>query len=145
MKKYFILLGIFILITFSVATFLTVKYYNGSEVRCSILEGCKTVTTSAYSKIGPIPIALLGALYDLTLIVFFVAVIDTRKKELFRLFAWYTLIGALASLIFLGLQFFVLHAVCIYCLTSDIASIVVAIVAMLALRKLRYHPHLTVS
>src|SRR3989338_7896977 len=110
------------LIGFTDATYLTVKHYQGASPVCFLTSGCNTVTTSAYSVILGVPVALLGALYYSAIILGVVAYLDTKNQRLLRALSFFTIAGLLASIWFMGLQFFVIQALCIYCIVSATTS-----------------------
>ena len=104
------------------ASYLTIKHYVGTPINCSFLNGCDTVTTSSYSMIFGLPVALLGVLYYLTVFMLVMLYIDTGRKNLFYGAALITPLGLFASLWFVYLQVFVIHALCLYCLVSAFIS-----------------------
>lgn len=112
------------------ATYLTAKHYLGTPIPCSILDGCDEVTTSQYSVIAGIPVALLGSLYYLTIFILSVAYADTKKEWFAYVASHLTAVGFLASLWFVYLQFFVLHALCLYCLFSAVTSTILFILGL---------------
>ena len=115
----FLVLG---LIGFADAMYLTLSHYLGKPVVCAIFEGCDAVTTSAYSMIGPVPVALLGVFYYTAIIVLtFVCV---------RYAALLTPVGFLASVWFTYLQLFVINALCLYCLLSAAVSTTLFLLGM---------------
>jgi len=103
---------------FADATYLTANHYFGIPLVCTIVHGCDIVTTSRYSLIFGIPVALLGFLYYLTIFLLFTIAIDTQKKKIASLAITLTPAGVLASLYFVYLQLFVIHAICLYCMVS---------------------------
>lgn len=110
------------LIGFIDATYLTIKHYVGGTLPCSLLKGCDTVTNSTYSMLGPVPIALLGALFYLLVLVLVLAYwqshLPSTRRRLVELVWWLGLLAFLASLSFIYIQVFVLQALCLYCLIS---------------------------
>ncbi len=104
------------------AAYLTIKYYLGTPITCSIFEGCEKVTTSPYAALWDVPVALLGAAYYLLIFLLVIAFFDTKKAPILSFLARLTPIGFLASLWFLYLQIFVLGAICLYCLVSAFTS-----------------------
>lgn len=117
--KYFSLAFLAIaLVGFADATYLTVKHYQGAAPPCSIVQGCETVTTSKYATILGIPVALLGSIYYLSIIILSITYLDTKKTAVLTVLARLTWIGLIASLYFVGLQLFVIKALCIYCIVS---------------------------
>ena len=126
---------VFSLIGFLDATFLTIEHYRGVVPPCSVLKGCEQVTTSQYATVGPVPLALLGAIFYGVLFFLTIAYFDTKKEMILRLAAGLTAIGFLASLYFVYLQFFVIKAVCLYCMISAASSFLLFFVSIFILRK----------
>ncbi len=122
------------------ATYLTTQHYLGSPVACSILKGCEQVTTSAYSSIGGIPVALLGSIYYLTVIILAVCFLDSKKDYFLDIIAKISPFGFLASLYFVYLQIFIIKAICIYCMGSAITSTLIFILGMFYLIKKHQPP-----
>ncbi len=104
------------------ASYLTIKHYLGTPINCSLLNGCDTVTTSQYSMIVGLPVALLGVLYYLAVFILVMLYVDTGRKGLFFGAVLVTPLGLLASFWFVYLQVFVIHALCLYCLISAFIS-----------------------
>ncbi len=113
--------GLFLAIAilgFGDATYLTVEHFTGGIPPCSVINGCEKVLTSPYATIGPAPIALVGALYYLVLIVLVVLYMDTHGDLWLRTATWIATIGFAISLVLIFLQVSVLHAICLYCMGS---------------------------
>ncbi len=123
------------LIGFADATYLAIEHLRGVSPNCSLLAGCDVVTSSKYSEIFGIPVALVGSLYYLSIFFALVAYFDTKKIHFFRVAAYLTPLGLLASAWFVYLQLGILKAICIYCMGSAISSTTLFIVAMLAIQK----------
>ena len=123
------------LIGFADATYLAIEHLRGVSPNCSLLEGCEVVTSSKYSEIFGIPVALGGSVYYLSVFLLLVAYLDTKKIFFFRLVTLLTPLGLLASAWFVFLQLGILKAICIYCMGSAISSTVLFVIAMVALRK----------
>lgn len=104
------------------ATYLTVKHYAGTALVCNIFSGCDVVTTSKYSEILGQPIALLGAIYYLSMFFFLLYYLDTQKTRVLSLAAYVTVTGFIASMTLMYIQFFVLKALCEYCVFSALTS-----------------------
>ena len=73
------------LLGFVDSIYLTASRLLSFSVPCTIFKGCDVVTKSVYSSIGPIPIALLGTLYYLTLFILAIYYLDTAKKNVLYL------------------------------------------------------------
>lgn len=121
------------------ATYLTVKYYLGEPVVCSVLEGCEKVTTSDYATVGAIPIALAGSLYYLVIFVLALFYLDTGKRIVFLSAVWLTPGGILVSLWLLYLQLFVILAVCLYCIFSLVTSALLFTLAVIYTAKIPFY------
>lgn len=108
--------------------YLTVVEYSGRQITCSLLAGCDTVLTSRYAWVGPVPLALLGVVYYLAVLIGTVIYIDTRRQLVIGAIASATIVGFVASLYFVYLQAIVLGAWCQYCLLSALTSTLLAII-----------------
>lgn len=111
------------------ASYLAIKHFLGTTIPCSVLRGCEEVTSSQYSMIGGIPVALLGAIYYLTIFILIFSFLriyspvrEKNENKLLKLTAYLTVIGLLASLWFIYLQIFVIKAICLYCMFSAFTS-----------------------
>lgn len=102
--------------------YLVFKYYFDSPLECVILIGCDVVQKSQYAEIFNIPVALLGAIYYFAIIFLIVAFLFFQRQNIIAFAAYFTIIGFLVSLWLLYLQFFVIKAICFYCLISATTS-----------------------
>ena len=126
----------FSFIGFLSAGYLTANYYLGETPNCSFLGGCDVVAKSKYSQVGLIPLALIGVGYFLALLFLLLAYVDT-KKVLFLKFSFVLSAGGFfVALMLLWLQFFVIGAVCFYCLISDFSSIIVFFLLLAKYKKI---------
>lgn len=107
------------------ATFLTVAHLTGDDAVCGSLAGCSEVLGSKYAAIKGIPTAAFGALAYFT--AFSLAILaafgHARPRRVLVLLVASMFI---ASLYFLYLQAFVLHAFCPFCLFSAAMSFLLA-------------------
>jgi uncharacterized membrane protein len=107
------------------ATYLTVQALTGETLTCGGSPDCFRVLGSSYAKVGPVPVALLGAIAYFTVFTFatFAAFGYARVRMFLSL-----VIAAmfLATLWFLYVQSFVLHAYCRYCLFSAAITFLLA-------------------
>ena len=122
------------LIGFVDATYLTIQHYRGASLDCYVLRDCEEVTTSQYATIGSIPIALLGALYYLSIILLSAAYLDTKHNRLLTIISLLTTLGFLASIFLVYLQIFVIRALCSYCLLSALVAAALFILAVISVR-----------
>src|SRR5881409_2351954 len=107
------------------AAYLSVQALTGETLSCGGSPDCFRVLGSAYAKVGGVPVALLGALAYFTVFAFatFAAFGYARARILLI-----PIVGAmfLATLWFLYVQAFVLHAYCRYCLFSAAITFLLA-------------------
>jgi uncharacterized membrane protein len=132
-SRFFVILFLVVsFIGFLDAGYLVANHYFGAPLTCIVTDGCETVTTSSYSRIMGIPVALLGALYYLTVFLLTVAFLDTKRRLFFDCARLLTLAGFLFSLWFLFVQAFVLRSYCIYCLGSIATSTILFLAAIIS-------------
>lgn len=110
------------LIGFADSVYLATSHYLGFTVPCDITKGCETVLSSQYSSFIGLPLSVWG-------IVFFTSVLGAallaNHYAIWRkILTWFLGLGALASLVLLAIQFFVIRQVCQYCLVTDLLTIV---------------------
>jgi uncharacterized membrane protein len=107
------------------ATYLTVQALTGETLSCGGSPDCFRVLGSSYARLGGVPVALLGALAYLSVFAFatFAAFGYSRARTLLI-----PTVGAmfLATLWFLYVQAFLLHAYCRYCLFSAAITFLLA-------------------
>jgi len=128
----FTLASIFIFsgIGFIDSLYLTVVEYSGRQITCSLIAGCQTVLASSYAWVGPVPLAMLGVLFYLGVLISTVAYVDTKRQLFISAVASAAIVGFFASLYFVYLQAVVLQAWCQYCLLSVITSTLLAIIGV---------------
>jgi uncharacterized membrane protein len=107
------------------ATYLAVQSLTGETLSCGGSPDCFRVLGSSYAKVGGVPVALLGAFAYFCVFAFatFAAFGYARARMLLIV-----TIGAmfLATLWFLYVQAFLLHAYCRYCLFSAALTFLIA-------------------
>ncbi|HEX4707552.1 MAG TPA: vitamin K epoxide reductase family protein [Candidatus Udaeobacter sp.] len=107
------------------ATYLSVQALTGETLSCGGSPDCFRVLGSSYAKVGRVPVALIGATAYFCVFAFsiFAAFGYTRARKLLI-----PLIGAMfmATLWFLYVQAFVLHAYCRFCLFSAAITFLLA-------------------
>jgi len=104
------------------ASFLTANHFSGEVTPCFITSGCDTVTTSVYSKIFGVPVALLGLLYYVGQLILMMYYVDKGNRKILPLVVLGTVVGFLFSMWFLYAQIFIIRSYCIYCLFSVATS-----------------------
>lgn len=116
------------------ASYLTIEHFLKRIPPCSITHGCEKVTTSVYSVILGVPMSLLGALYYLAVIIGLIYFLDAKKDWALKLVSGFTAVGFLFSLYLVYLQFFVIKAICQWCMLSALSSIALFIFGFLVLK-----------
>lgn len=119
------------------ASYLTVEHFMNKVPPCSITRGCEAVTTSQYSLLFGIPLALLGAAYYLAVIIALIYYLDSRKPVMIKLIAKFTAVGFLFSVYLVYLQLAVIHAICQYCMLSALSSTALFIIGLMVLKSHR--------
>ncbi len=118
------------------ATYLTVIHYAGLNIGCIITTGCDTVTTSAYSEVFGIPLALFGAIFYLVVFLSSLMYVDKRTPAILFFLPILGLGGFLTSLYLIYLQLFVIKALCFYCLLSAGTSTILFILGIILFKRL---------
>lgn len=125
------LIGVF------VATYLTL-YKVGviGELTCSV-KGCETVNSSRWATFLGFPVAAWGVAFYAAMLV--VALIGTSRsyegeRNISQALTLMSGIGVLFSAWLTYLELFVIHAICMWCVTS---AVIVTIIFILSLRDMR--------
>jgi uncharacterized membrane protein len=107
-----------------IAGYLTYVHYAGLHPVCGISHGCETVQTSSYAYLAGAPVALLGLLTYLLILV------TLRWQGDNALITGYvlTLIGFGFSLYLTYREVFTIHAICSWCVSSAIVFALLAVV-----------------
>lgn len=78
--------------------------------------GCAKVEASAWSSIGPIPVAAIGVVGSLVLLIATIAHSRSRSESVLALWLFAALAGAAVELGLIAVQAFVISAWCVWCL-----------------------------
>ena len=109
--------------------YLTAKHFEGGPVRCTVVTGCNEVLGSVYATVGPVPLALLGALAYFA--AFSLATLSAFGYRQTRpLLALLVALMLAATLWLLYVQAFVLGQFCSYCLLS--AAVTLTLTSLVA-------------
>ena len=125
----YIVAALLSLIGLADAIYLTVQDLTGQSLRCTIVSGCSEVLSSAYAHIGPVPLAVLGAVAYFA--VFSLSILAAFGYRFAR-----PLLLALLALMFLMtlwllyLQAFVIRHFCQYCLLSAAVTVTLTAIAL---------------
>jgi len=140
MKKINIIALVTSIIGFIDSAYLTIIKFTNSPIYCTPgLGNCETVQNSQWSTIWGIPIALLGAIAFLILILCFVF---ERRIPMLNKYSQYLIFGIsffgfLYSLFLTYLELFVIHAICQWCLLSAICMTIVFIVTIIRFNEIQ--------
>ena len=124
------------------STYLTVKHYTHSDINCSIFSDCDVVTTSVYSTILGVPVALLGVIFYALVFTFAFMFSKSGSRKFLISLLTVSSIGFLASMWFVYTQAFILNAFCFYCLIS---ALLYTTLFILSIIMIQYKKHETTS
>jgi len=117
------------LVGMGIAAYLTYVHYSGAAIACTT-GGCEKVQTSSYAELAGIPVAVIGLVgYVLILLTVFVA------GEVGAVAAVGLTLGGFAFAAYLiYVQVALIDALCIWCLASDAVLALLVLVSLLRLR-----------
>ena len=109
------------------------------ELSCSI-GSCETVNTSKWSRFLGLPVAAWGLLFYLD--VFAIALVGTTRRFQFEPVISFVLVGEAAIGVLFSawltyLELGVIHAICIWCVTSAVIVTLILITTVADLREVR--------
>lgn len=104
------------LVGIGVTAYLVWERYHGNAPVCALGGGCMTVQRSAWSTVAGVPVAWMGLVAYVVLLV--CALVPHPVAALASLFV--SLLGVMLSAYLTYLELFTIHAVCEYCVTSAI-------------------------
>lgn len=115
------------------SAYLAAEHFAGKIPPCSVLRGCESVLTSQYAEVAGVPLALIGLVYYLTLLIL------SRLEGRRALFAMATLtsLGLAISAGLVYLQVAVIGAICLFCMTSAGTTTLLWIVSLLRINHKR--------
>ena len=141
------LIGAIAVIGLIISAYLTFAEITGTQVACPVdattgVSGCESVARSPYAKIFGVPLALLGMLGYLAMIILALAPYfvnaDTSKRlrnQMEERTWFFLLIGATAMVVFsaylMTISLTVIKATCIYCISSAICSLLLFLMTIL--------------
>jgi uncharacterized membrane protein len=109
------------------ASYLTYVHYSGIKPACSLGGSCEKVQTSAYSHLAGVPVALMGLIGYVTILILLLA--PESETTRFATVA-VTTIGFGFSAYLTYRELFSIHAVCEWCVSSAIVLTVLVILAV---------------
>ena len=117
------------LIGLGIATYLTIVHYAGGSPVCAIAHGCATVQKSSYAEVVGVPVALLGLLGYVAILVSLL-----RDDELARTVTALLTLGGFAFSAWLTyVEIARIEAICIWCVGSAICMTLLAILSAVRL------------
>jgi uncharacterized membrane protein len=105
-----------------IAGYLTVVHYAGGAPVCAIAHGCETVQKSSYASLAGVPVALLGMLGYVGVLVSLLRDDEAGRTAT----AFLALLGFGFSAWLTYVEVGVLHAICIWCVGSAICMTLLA-------------------
>lgn len=117
------------LVTIGIASYLLQAHYSGGSVVCST-GGCETVEQSRYADIFGIPVALIGLLGSVAILI------TLMRGDLLGRAAGLalTLTGFFFAAYLVLVQLTALHAVCEWCIVNDSLLAAIAVLAVVRAR-----------
>jgi uncharacterized membrane protein/thiol-disulfide isomerase/thioredoxin len=118
-------ISILALLGLGVAAYLAYVEITQIEAVCGPVGECNIVQSSSYARILGIPIAVLGLLNYLAIVVLWAGqkLLNSRWANLSALgLLALTLFGTLFSIYLTCLELFVIHAICAWCLSSAVIT-----------------------
>jgi uncharacterized membrane protein len=115
--------------------YLSYNRLTRNELVCNILDGCDVVTSSKYADLFGIPLAYLGLIFYvliLLLILFRSKLQNSNKWPVKKSLEISISIGFLMSLYFFYIQFAILKTFCEYCLVSLGINLVMFILVIIS-------------
>ena len=128
------------LVGFADTAYLTATHYAGAPVFCGASGGCDAVLTSAFATLGPVPIALLGAVYYGIASLLAWTPIESWTRRTAGVLAGLTGVALVVSGVLFLLQALVIEAWCRYCLVSAAITTLLFVTALVVLRAVRRTP-----
>ncbi len=116
--------------------YLILNEIYGGTIKCIIVNGCEKVLTSKYSVFAGIHLSWWGLGFYASVFLA-VNIYDLYGGNIWlKLLSLMTTAAFLVSLSLLGIQIFILKALCIYCLTSAASSTTLFVLVMIMRKKL---------
>lgn len=123
----FVFLFILLLAGISDSWYLYQSAITDTALTCEIggvLDGCNIVAQSPYSQLLGIPLALYGVFFYALLFVLVAIWALIPRKILWHGIHLLALGGVAASAVFVGIQLFLIKAICVYCLASAAIAVI---------------------
>lgn len=117
-----------------ISLYLTWAYVAHVAPVCGTSGGCETVQTSQYAWIGGVPVPMLGAIGYVGLLALAVLALRLEERRDLLLLGVFggTLVGVLFTVYLTYLEFFVIHAICRWCIGSAVVMVLLFVLAIVA-------------
>lgn len=104
--------------------YLTAHKLFGTPLKCGVVGGCEIVSQSPYSMVFGIPLSLIGMVFYLTM--FFGALVyrEFGLEKTLKAVSILSIVSILTSAWLVGVQIFIIQAICIYCMISAGISLI---------------------
>jgi uncharacterized membrane protein len=109
------------------ASYLTYVHYSGIKPACSLGGSCEKVQTSAYSHLAGVPVALMGLIGYIAIVILLLA--PENETTRFATVAVVT-VGFGFSAYLTYRELFSIHAICEWCVSSAIILTLLMILAV---------------
>lgn len=130
------------------AWYLAASALSNTALSCdlgAVLDGCNIVAKSQYSHFLGLPLALYGVGFYAVTFVLSALLLIVRDTRIARALYLLSIVGALASVVFLAIQFTLIQALCIYCIASAVISFLIFFVSRDVWRLHRRQHTVTIS
>ncbi len=109
----------------------------GTTAACAGIGDCETVNTSIYSQVGGLPVAVLGAVGYLSIVMVVAAILRRGRAgdDLGLVLFGLTTVGVLYSAYLTYIELAVLHAICPFCAASALIMLGLWIISLVLLRQ----------
>lgn len=121
-----------------ISAYLTYTHVTNTAVACGGSGGCDVVRTSVYSEVAGVPVALLGLLSYLAILVLHVAddYLEAAWADYIPLAIFgLALVGVLYSAYLTYLELFVIYAICRWCVASAVVITGILVLSIFDLRE----------
>jgi uncharacterized membrane protein len=109
----------------SIGIYLTSVAMTHSEIMCGPIGDCMSVQTSPHAKLFGLPMSLWGIVFYLSILLLWLLQrfhAGHRGKRSSLALLMLSVFGVMFSIYLTNLELFVIHAVCVWCLTSAVLA-----------------------
>lgn len=113
------------LLGLAVSIYLTIEHYSSSTSLACPETGainCQKVTTSSWSHVGPIPVAVLGVVFFAVMAVLCLPPL-WRLPQLMPLRIAGAVVGVVVALYLVWVELFRVNAICLWCMAAHLCSL----------------------